>query len=220
MKTRFVWLASLLLAVCLLSLMAGCEKQEQSVTAPAESVQVDQPDLSAPSEQAEKAGPTLADKAWWRGLSQTARNQAILERAWQDNGRNVGLNCKQWVTKVVLEASKAVVNLPRTLPDGNGWYFDTSPYTVSMSANIRNSQPGWIVQTNWKTASGGTTPHTLIVAGRGPTGVYVIESNWCSSANCNTVNTRFVPFTAFEGSTNPYRAPDVLRYTCYYVIGG
>lgn len=57
MKTRFVWLASLLLAVCLLSLMAGCDKQEQSVTAPAESVQVDQPDLSAPSEQAEKAFP-------------------------------------------------------------------------------------------------------------------------------------------------------------------
>ena len=61
MKTRFVWLASLLLAVCLLSLMAGCDKQEQSVTAPVESLEPitvvdDSVDLNISAEEVNAAG--------------------------------------------------------------------------------------------------------------------------------------------------------------------
>lgn len=207
MKRKFYLLASLLLALGLLSLMVGCDRKEQTVTAPVEVAQVDQPDLSAPSEQGEKA--TDAQKVWWRSLSQAARNQAIIERAWRDNGRYVGLNCKEWVRKVVYDASKTVVNLPATLPNASGWYFASSPYLVGMSGGIRSAQPGWIVQTNWKLRDGTTTPHTLIVTARGSTGIYIIESNWCSSyAVCE----RFVSFATFESQ--------VPRYTCYYVIGG
>jgi hypothetical protein len=213
MKTRFVWLASLLLAVGLLSLMVGCDRKEQTVSAPTP-VQVDQPDSSVPSGEAEKA--TTAQKAWWRGLSQAGRNNAIVTRAYQDNNRNVGQNCKIWARAVVLAASQTVVNLPGTLPTENGWYFADSPYLVGMCGGIRSVQPGWIVQTNWKLADGSITPHTFIVVSRTSSGVNIIECNWTPL----TVTTRFVPFTVFEGSVNPPKAPEVPRYTCYYVIGG
>lgn len=208
MKRKFYLLASLLLALGLLSLMVGCDKQEQAVTAPVEAAQLDQPDLSAPSEQGEKA--TTAQKAWWRGLSQVARNQAILERAYRDNNVRVGLNCKEWARTVVLDASKTVVNLPGTLPNANGWYFDTSPYLRTVSS-IRSAFPGCVVQTNWKLADGSTTPHTFIVAATSPSGMYIIESNWCKPP-CYTVYMRHITFDSFESQ--------VPRYTCYYVIGG
>lgn len=218
MKTRFVWLASWLLAVCLLSLMVGCDKQEQSVTAPVEAAQIDQSDSPALDEQGEKANPTTADKAWWRGLSQGARNQAIIERALQDNNRYVGQNCKIWARTVVLAASRNVVYLPSTLPNENGWYFASSPYLVGMSGGIRSAQPGWIVQTNWKLKVANTsppqytiTPHTFIVLSRTASGVNIIECNWTPW----TVKTRFVPFTDFEGADRK-----VVLYSCYYAIGG
>lgn len=218
MKRKFYLLASLLLALGLLSLMVGCDRKEQSVTAPVEVTQIDQPDLSAPSEQGEKANPTAADKAWWRGLSQGARNQAIIERAWQDNGRYVGQNCKIWARTVVLAASRNVVYLPGTLPNENGWYFASSPYLVGMSGGIRSAQPGWIVQTNWKLKVPNSnpvryriTPHTFIVLSRSATGVDIIECNWTPL----TVTTRFVPFTDFEGADRK-----VVLYSCYYAIGG
>ncbi len=215
MKRKSYLLASLLLALGLLSLMVGCDRKEQAVTAPVEVTQIDQPDLSVPSGGAEKA--TDAQKAWWRGLSQAARNSAIVTRAYQDNNRYVGQNCKIWARTVVLAASQTVVNLPATLPTDAGWYFADSPYLVGMCGGIRGVQPGWIIQGNWRSVVNGVvkiTPHTMIIVSRVSTGVNVIESNWCLN-NCNSVKTRFVPFTDFEGSN-----PKIFRYTCYYVIGG
>jgi len=205
MKTKFCVLVSFLLALGLLSLMTGCGQEEQSVTAPLESMDLGEPDAPAFEEQAEKA--TAAQKAWWRGLSQATRNQAIIERAWRDNGRYVGLNCKEWARVVVYDASRSVVNLPATMPNASGWYFAPSPYLRSLSG-IRAAFPGCVVQTNWKLANGSITPHTLIVTSSGPSGIGVIECNWTPL----TVTTRFISFTEFERQA--------LRYTCYYVIGG
>lgn len=207
MKRKFYLLASLLLALGLLSLMVGCDRKEQSMNAPT-SVQVDQPDSSVPDGQADKA--TDAQKAWWRGLSQAARNQAILERAYRDNNVRVGLNCKDWARTVVLDASKTVVNLPGTLPDAYGWYFGASPYLRTLSG-IRAVFPGCVVQTNWKLADGSITPHTFIVAATSTSGMYIIESNWCKPP-CYTVYIRYITFDSFESQ--------VFRYNCYYVVGG
>lgn len=155
---------------------------------------------------------TDADRAWWRSLSQGARNQAILDRAAKDIGKYVGLNCKKWVQKVVPEASRGVVTIPQTLPyaDGSGWYWDYSPYVVGMSGGIRAVQPGWIIQMNWLLGEG-WTPHTAIVVGKTSTGVYLIESNWCNPP-CYKVNLRWVSFTDFDAKA--------FRYTVYYITGG
>lgn len=69
MKTRFVWLASWLLAVCLLSLMVGCDKQEQSVTAPlvenvdTSTVVDDLDDLNISAEEVNAAGRLAYERA-------------------------------------------------------------------------------------------------------------------------------------------------------------
>ncbi len=207
MKSRVSLLVSVLLALGLLSWMAGCDGEEPMVTAPTTSVQPGGENPDVPSGQVDKAIPTAADKAWWRGLSQATRNQAIIERAWVDNGRYVGLNCKDWARAVVLAASRNVVNLPSTLPNASGWYFASSPYLRPLG-NIRTVFPGCIVQTNWKTSKG-VTPHTFIVTATGSAGMNIIESNWVAT---NYVRERFVSFSTFESQ--------VSLYTCYYVIGG
>ncbi|TAN58324.1 hypothetical protein EPN15_01445 [Patescibacteria group bacterium] len=153
---------------------------------------------------------TEANKAWWRNLSQGARNQAIVDRAAQDIGKYVGLNCKKWVQQVVPAASRGVVNIPLTLPEADGWYWDYSPYVVGMSGGIRAVQPGWIIQMNWL-LSKGWTPHTAIVVGKTSTGVYLVESNWCDPP-CYKVGLRWVSFTDFDAKA--------FRYTVYYITGG
>lgn len=153
---------------------------------------------------------TDADRAWWRSLSQGVRNQAIVDRAAQDIGKYVGLNCKRWVQDIVPQASHGVVTIPQTLPyaDGSGWYWGYSPYVVGMSG-IRAVRPGWAVQMNWILSNGTWTPHTFIVIGVTSSGMYVAESNWAKSLS---VTTRYVSFTEFEVKA--------FRYSVYYITGG
>lgn len=147
----------------------------------------------------------------WSSMTQAERNMAILYRADRDNGRYVGLNCKEWVRRVLLDASGGLVYLPQTLPNESGWYFAYSRYLVGMCGGIRYVNQGWIVQMNWRRTDGVIIPHTLIIAGRSPSGIYVIESNWCMN-NCMTVAYRWISFTDFEARA--------VRYSCYYVTGG
>ncbi len=160
------------------------------------------------------AWQTPADAAWWRSLSQAARNQAIVERAYQNLGQNVGMNCKEWARWVVRDASRGTVNLPPTLPTDSGWYFGYSPYLVGMSGGIRSVASGWIVQSIWHLYSNRThawynTPHTMIVLGRGGDGVYVIECNWVAAG---TVGARWITFSEFDSK--------VIAHSSYYVTGG
>lgn len=147
----------------------------------------------------------------WSSMTQTERNMAILYRADRDNGRFVNLNCKEWVRRVVLDASGGLVYLPQTLPNESGWYFASSRYLVGMCGGIRSVNQGWIVQMNWRRNDGVIVPHTLIIAGRSSSGIYVIECNWCMN-NCMTVAYRWISFTDFEARA--------VRYSCYYVTGG
>lgn len=63
----------------------------------------------------------------WHNLTQAQRNQAILTRAYQDNGQNVGLNCKQWASAVVTSASGNCTTLPTTFA---AFYGQVSNYTI------------------------------------------------------------------------------------------
>lgn len=117
------------------------------------------------------------------------------------------LNCKEWARKVVLDVSMGSVNLPQTLPDANGWYWASSPYTVRTSTPIQNVKPGWILQMNWRLNNGTVTPHTAIVIGTDPYGIYLAESNVVA---VNTVSTRYVTYAQFNAS--------IVRWSVYYIL--
>ena len=53
-------------------------------------------------------------------------NSRIYIRAYADNGRYVGLNCKDWVRRVVKDATGK--DVPSTSYGGWGWYWNWSPY--------------------------------------------------------------------------------------------
>ena len=151
---------------------------------------------------------TQADRDWWRALTQAQRDQAVVSRANADNTKYVGLNCKEWARRVVLDASRGTVNLPSTLPNASGWYFSASPYLVNVGS-IRDARTGNVVQVNWRLSSGAITPHTMIVTSNTADGINVIESNWSASL---TVSRRFISYATFGSK--------VTAYTVYRVIGG
>ena len=71
--------------------------------------------------------------AQWHAMTQLQRNQLILQRAYQDNNRQVGLNCKQWVQVVVPSASAYAVTVPQTNPSPYDWYWLPGQYVVQVS---------------------------------------------------------------------------------------
>lgn len=147
---------------------------------------------------------------WWNSLSQSQRTQYILNRAYQDNCRYVGKNCKEWVQRVVSDASGGHVWLPQTANSGTAywWNYDSTGHTAQRYSSIYYVQRGDIVQMNWLTSSG-WTPHTFIVTAVYGDRLSVIESNW-GQGNYLTVNTRVVYFSDFQSKTQG-------KYTIYYV---
>lgn len=202
------WLVIMALCLGLLTTMVGCSDHESLVTSPADNGQSQVQEGGQRQQLQESA--TSDQVAWWRNLTQSQRNAAIVSRGYADNGKYVGLNCKEWARKVVYDASKTVVWLPSTLPDANGWYFAPSSYLYGCLSVycISAVKPGYIVQMQWRQQSGAITPHTMIVTGVTSTGFSVIESNWIAS---NTVGTRSITFNDF------YK--NVVKASMYYVVG-
>lgn len=136
--------------------------------------------------------------AWHYLLTQSERNQAIISRARQDLGKNVNLNCKEWVRKVVRDASGGDVVIPQTLPDLNGWYWAYAQWVVELCMDIRNVERGTVLQTNWVRMG---SPHTLIVQSVTSTGIWIIDSNRCGPT---TVCEKFYSFADFNNIAPAY----------------
>ncbi|MFH1187761.1 MAG: hypothetical protein V1688_02765 [bacterium] len=130
--------------------------------------------------------------AGWHEWSQNSRNQAILNEAYRDINKPVGLCCKDWAKRVVKNASNRLVALPATTDCYPYYYWKPSKDVLSRSGRIESAVPGEIVQmyTIYN------HPHTAIVYGISKSGVTFIESNWCSN-NCQIVKTRYIDFAAF-----------------------
>ena len=162
--------------------------------------------------------------AQWKALSQTARNGAILDRAGQDLGQNVGLQCKPWVSLVVSSASTGVASTTQTVTsptnmttNANGWaWYQPSQFIVGMSTNIRYVQPGWIIQMRLHdpTTHAFINPHTAIVQAISGSGVTFVDSNYVGT---NTVGTHYMTFSDFEARV---LENGVYQYSVYYVGGG
>lgn len=137
----------------------------------------------------------------WHALTQAVRNQAIVNKTYQDDNKDVGLNCKEWVRKVVYDASKGLVSIPSTASNLYTWLPDNN--VSGRSGLIQYARPGEIVQ--MLLSSG--IEHTAIVLAVAPTGVTFIESNW---NNDETVHTRFVTFTKFKSQVRSFSIYNIL----------
>lgn len=145
--------------------------------------------------------------AGWHDWTQQQRNQAIVNRAYDDNNAWVGESCKEWVRTVVYDASSGAVTIPSTHPDLYYWY--SHAYVVGRSGLIQYAQPGEIVQ--MKLTSG--YPHTAIVVSVSAYGVTFIESNWDATPEDETdayVHTRYVTFADFYNQVDNYSIMYIL----------
>lgn len=182
------------------TLFSGCG-------APAEKVPDEPAEIDGKIGQTEQA-VTKADTDWWKNMWQFSRNWYILTRANQDKDLPVGLNCKEWARKVVLDASKNVVYLPQTSPDSNGWSWNSSAYTQKLQS-IYWANYGDVVQMNLSSG-----PHTAIIYSNDLTNICWIESNWNLD---NTVHIRCQTVDSFLKSVT---IGGVQRYTAYRITGG
>jgi hypothetical protein len=143
---------------------------------------------------------------YWNNLTQTAKDNAMITRANADNGTYVGLNCKQWVSKVVLDASKNCVVVPTTASAQYYWNADCSGHIIGRSTLIANVNRGDIIQMylyicdKWDVKNNCIemiyTPHTAIVLSKTATSMTCINSNW-GTANYLKVTTVTVNFSDF-----------------------
>jgi len=144
--------------------------------------------------------------AGWHDLTQTQRNQAIIDEAQSWTTGDDGGQCKEWVRTVVLNASGNLVNIPSN--DGYcEWGYDA--YVKERNVDIMSVTAGDLVQMTLSSAYG-SGPHTLVVLWRGLSGILVRESDWCNPATCETVHeSRFVTYSTFDAM--------VTCYTIYYI---
>lgn len=160
-------------------------------------------------------GGTYADQQWWRSMSQTSRNMAVLYAAYDNYFYRASLDnqspyaplsgghtCKTWVQQVVVpNASRRVASVPAN----NGscaWY--SNCYVAAWGGGIRNVGQGMIIQTRW-----GSGLHTAIVYSRGPDGMYWIDCNWALDSR---IRIHYVSFSTFNWKSGGC-------YTIYQITG-
>lgn len=126
--------------------------------------------------------PTYADQVWWHyRLTQAQRDANILRAALSvPDGTNVGVECKEWVRRVVKSASHNVVTVPPTTAT-QWWVWQWNPDVEAVATDRWDGvpwPPGQILQAEVRTKTGGTVPHTMVVVSADRYRVTVIESNW------------------------------------------
>lgn len=186
---------NVILLFLILAVFSGCSKEKD--------VNISNESMSQFQEQSPRL-KVSSTSSTWHSLTQVQRNQAILVRAYQDNGVWVKKNCKEWASAVVASASGGATTLPLT--DPSDWYWAASSYVEGRSALLQVAQPGELVQ--MKLVSGG--PHTAIVYSITSSQVTFIESNWCKPATCLTVNLRTITFATFYSQVSNYTLYKIL----------
>lgn len=170
-------LGGIALALFLSLLIIGCGSEDP--------VNVVQPDNL---ENNNLLGAPLAKGSAWHDLSDTQRNQKILEEAESWAGQKGG-QCKEWVRAVVKNASGGIVNIPSTYTGAGTYYLAkwTPEYPSSDAAVVRRSTSN--ICNYWSSFSAGqivqmrhdykgATPHTMIIILPTPWGFWVGDSNW------------------------------------------
>ena len=164
--------------------------------------------LSCQKEESAEMKMTVKEKRSldWHSLSQSQKDDEIMNTAFADYGLYVGIQCKPWVQRVVNTATSGHVTVPLTQSNQYQWYDDQSGHIVGRSTLIENVQRADIIQM-YLYINGGWTPHTAIVVYKDSSGMMWIDSNWVAT---NTVGTHYVTYSQFYSWASN-------RYTVYHV---
>lgn len=159
-------------------------------------------------DKSQAAGPGVP----WTCMSQWQRHDWLVEVALRDVGRQYPPNCKEWVRKVVYEASgyggDTPVTIPPTYPNDSGWSWYYHPRTPQMSKTLRQVITGEVIQMNW-----GAMPHTTIVGRITTYGCYFIDCNfprWLGDINSGYIQNHWVSWSEMEAKISN-------RYTVYQI---
>lgn len=202
MRILFVIFASLLMIS-----VVGCGEESEQILDP-----------DSMDETSEKGSSPLV--VIWHALSQSEKNQRILQVALDDYGVKVRKSCKEWVRKVIKQASNEHVNIPSNTSNGDSWKPDTAGHAIRYRYNrspaLLETSPGHIVQMQWKAGVGSRDSeynmHTAIVLSVLPNGVFFIESNYDNTpknVEDAVVNIRFVSEKEFQ--------EQVQAFSVYYI---
>lgn len=145
---------------------------------------------------------------WWESLSQSQRNQQIINGARLDLGKTFDSwngQCKVWVQNMVyyLSVSQKHVWLPPNASPPFYWQIDPYEHAASLIKPIEYASPGEIVQMMLKPAYGEL--HTAIVESNDyyTTGkITFIESNWPNGSY--SVKRRTITFAQFRDQVSYY----------------
>ena len=174
------------------------------------------------SDDSERGGAAI-DSEEWDTLSQHEKNQKILERAIVDLNVDVRLSCKNWIRKVVTDASNGYVTMPRNNERGDGWQEDSTGRISGWGAafysstHILTAFPGAIVQMQWKEEFGSSEPdykrHTAIVLYVSGSHVIFIESNYDNTPRVEDGPT----FVKIRSESAEEFHKKVESFTIYYI---
>ena len=161
--------------------------------------------------------PKVIGATSWHDLSQTKRNERILDRAYEDEDKFGGW-CKEWVQDIVFDASNGAVYPPPNHKKKDRWKHDPkkypgSKYCIGRCGPITSARPGEIVQIRWKTSY---VPlpnnlHTFIVVSVNSSSITVIDSN---GKNKKIVRERELPIHYFDGSEDA----KAESFHIYYIL--
>lgn len=152
----------------------------------------------------------MAATVGWHGLSQSQRDSRILiEARTYSPGTRTNLSCKEWVRKVVRDASQNVVTIPSTRSNNYQWESSNDVYGYrATSCPPAGIDPGRIIQMVWRNRSNGReSPHTAIISSVTSTGMYWLDSNLDGDTR---VQRHFVSFNDFDAAVG-------TRYTVYKI---
>ncbi len=206
MKPKALYWAMAGLMLVLVIAMVGCGERVTNSTESAGNVasECSAYDLSmiAPTDTVLKVpvrSPLAADNAWWWYI-----NQAIWNRAHQDIGQNVYVQCKPWASAVVKDATGFA--LPAT--SSTDFYLNSGHVIKIVDGNVIGGGTiesglgvGNIIQMHLATSKY-NGPHTTIfyryVIYNGVAGMYWVDSNWFTEDFPDYVFVHFVSFDWFR----------------------
>ncbi|MEA3463661.1 MAG: hypothetical protein U9R14_01105 [Patescibacteria group bacterium] len=139
--------------------------------------------------------------AGWHDLTQSQRNQAIVDEAESWTTGDYGSTCKEWARTVVKNASDDVVNISSN--SGNcewGYHADIEEKNVDISS----SWSGDLIQMQLTSTSG---PHTAVILSKHLYGLIIRESNWNLDYKVNSA--RYITYDDFDDMVD--------CYTIYYI---
>lgn len=138
----------------------------------------------------------------WHSMTQTQKNNALINRAYQDVNTTGG-QCKVWIQNMVYATSGSHVWLPVNNPSPNDWYwvYDPNGHAIGMSTMLEWITPGYIIQMRLD----GGIPHTAIVVSKDSAGLTLVDSNWFTQSAPNVVKIHYITYTAlYEKLEQPY----------------